>query len=142
MSIFVKLRSFLVRFGTAAALFIGSPSSVLAEDTSTFGQITNLLDRAGQAGFGQTSQSTAGLTPGGLVGRFVTVFLGFVGTIAFVVFLYGGYLWLTARGDDDQVAKAKQYLMNGTIGIIIIVLAYSAAFFITSQVYKSIGVRS
>jgi cbb3-type cytochrome oxidase subunit 3 len=103
--------------------------------SKTTGTIKGLLDAAGRAGFGQDSGTVP--TLGNLVGRYVTVFLGFVGTIAFVVFLYGGYLWLTARGNDEQVEQAKKYLFNGTLGIIIIVLAYSAAYFITTQLYSA-----
>lgn len=110
-----------------------APSFVFAGSQTTK-RINSALDAAGQTGFGQSGKQI-GL--GGLVGSYVTVFLGFVGTIAFVIFLYGGFLWMTARGNEDQVAQAKQYLFNGTIGVVVIVLAYSAAYFITSQLYQA-----
>ena len=116
------------------AITLVAPTLVSATSDKTIKDINSALDSAGQTGFGQTGKQI-GL--GGLVGNYVTVFLGFVGTIAFVVFLYGGFLWMTARGNEDQVASAKQYLFNGTIGIVVIVLAYSAAYFITSQLYKA-----
>lgn len=115
------------------ALTLALPGMVSASPQTTK-KINSALDAAGQTGFGQSGKQI-GL--GGLVGNYVTVFLGFVGTIAFVVFLYGGFLWMTARGNDDQVAQAKQYLFNGTIGVVVIVLAYSAAYFITSQLYQA-----
>lgn len=101
----------------------------------TVDNINQQLGTAGQSGFG--IQSGEEVTLGSIVGNYVTVFLGFVGTIAFVVFLYGGFLWLTARGNEDQVADAKKYLFNGTIGIVVIVFAYAAAYFITSQLYQA-----
>jgi hypothetical protein len=98
-------------------------------------EIDNLLDSAGRTGFGYDTTNAPSL--GSLIGRIVTAILGFTGTIAFLVFLYGGFLWLTARGNDDQVADAKKYLTNGTIGVVVIVLAYSAAYFITGVLYKA-----
>lgn len=115
------------------ALTLAMPSLTLASG-KTVENINNALDAAGRTGFNQSGKQI-GL--GGLVGSYVTVFLGFVGTIAFVIFLYGGFLWMTARGNEDQVADAKKYLFNGTIGVVVIVLAYSAAYFITSQLYQA-----
>lgn len=118
------------------------PSYALAQQKNqTTAGINSALDQAGQTGFGMTGQDATAIGLGGLVGTYVTAFLGFVGTIAFVVFLYGGFLWLTARGNDDQVADAKKYLFNGTVGVAVIVLAYSAAYFITAQLYKASGGR-
>lgn len=123
----------------------GSASATLTTDSAaaangggfqqTIDRINSQLGTAGQSGFGAEAGRQASL--GNIVGNYVTVFLGFVGTIAFVVFLYGGFLWLTARGNDDQVADAKKYLFNGTIGIVVIVFAYAAAYFITSQLYQA-----
>lgn len=124
------LLSLVLSFGFLA---IAAPVSVHAETTTD--KIYGLLNKAGQTGFGQTTQNAP--TPGALVGRIVTAILGFTGTIAFLVFLYGGFLWLTARGNEDQVSEAKKYLTNGTIGVVVIVLAYSAAYFITSVLYKA-----
>lgn len=116
------------------------PTLVFAQQKNqTTTNINSALNQAGFSGFGMTSQEASSIGLGGLVGTYVTVFLGFVGTIAFVVFLYGGFLWLTARGNDDQVADAKKYLFNGTVGVAVIVLAYSAAYFITAQLYKASG---
>ncbi len=111
------------------------PTIVSAKTTTQ--KINSALNQAGITGFGQNLGDANRIGLGGLVGRYVTVFLGFVGTIAFVIFLYGGFLWMTARGNEDQVAQAKQYLFNGTIGVVVIVLAYSAAYFITSQLYQA-----
>ncbi len=132
---FSIIKRLLIAAGLIASFFLPTMSFVHAADTTK--NINSSLNEAGFSGFGMTSADARAIGLGGLVGTYVTAFLGFVGTIAFVVFLYGGYLWLTARGNDDQVADAKKYLFNGTIGIAVIVLAYSAAYFITSQLYKA-----
>lgn len=97
--------------------------------------IQGTLGKTAQQPFGADPSGIADRTPGQLVGSIVQVALGFVGTIAFIVFLYGGFLWLTARGNEEQVGRAKKYLTNGAIGTIVIVLAYAATYYITEQLY-------
>lgn len=110
------------------------PGTTLAQQSAESRQQgTSYLQRAGLAGFGTTNLKT----PGQVLGQIITAILAFVGTIAFVIFLYGGFLWLTARGNTDQVEDAKKYLFNGTIGVAIIILAYAATYYITSQLYEA-----
>ena len=59
--------------------------------------------------------------------------LMFVGVIALIVFIMGGYLWITALGDDSQIEKAKKTLLAGVIGIFIIISSYA----IVSQILSS-----
>ena len=41
-------------------------------------------------------------------------------SIAFVVVVYGGFLWLTAAGNQEQISKAQKVLSGGVIGLLII----------------------
>ena len=115
------------------SFFIMSPLEVLAGGKDILGT----LGKTAQQPFGADPSGIAQRTPGQLVGEIVKVALGFVGTIAFVVFLYGGFLWLTARGNEEQVAKAKKYITNGAIGTIVIMLAYAATYYIVDQLYSA-----
>lgn len=94
--------------------------------------LTTPLNNAGSQPFGPP-ETNPDLAIGQRVSYVLSIFLGFLGTITFIIMLYGGFLWLTARGNDDQVATAKKYLFNGVIGTIIIMAAYSITFFITSR---------
>lgn len=100
--------------------------------------ITDQLDAVGRAGFGATTTARSAserFVPA--INSIVSFFLGFVGTIAFIVFLIGGFLWMTARGNETQVETAKKYMFNGTLGVIIIIMAYSLAFFLTEFVFTA-----
>lgn len=99
-------------------------------------KIFNNLGKAA-SGFGAPASGRASTTPGQVIGEIIKVALGFVGTITFIIFLYGGFLWLSARGNDDQVKTAKKYLTNGVIGTIIAILAYSLTFYITDIVFQA-----
>lgn len=49
--------------------------------------------------------------------------LSLIGTIAVISLLYGGYLYITSQGDEDNVTKAKHIILYSVIGIIVIGLS-------------------
>ena len=53
----------------------------------------------------------------------VNTLLTFTGVIFFLLMIYGGWLWLTARGSEEQIEKAKKILREATIGLVVIILA-------------------
>jgi hypothetical protein len=65
-----------------------------------------------------------------LVVRVINVLLGFLGLVAFLVVLYAGYLWMTSGGNEEQVGTAKKMLINGVIGLAIILSAFTITSFI------------
>ncbi|MEA3249703.1 MAG: hypothetical protein U9Q03_05110 [Patescibacteria group bacterium] len=64
------------------------------------------------------------------IGKIINAFLGLLGIIAVLIVLYAGFLWMTAGGDAQKIQKAKRWLINGVIGLIIILSAYAIASFI------------
>ena len=69
-----------------------------------------------------------------MVGRIINYLFGLVGVIALTVVLVGGYLWMTAQGESDQVDKAKKIIIQSIIGLIITVGAYSITAFVVPAV--------
>jgi hypothetical protein len=65
-----------------------------------------------------------------VVARIIRVALGLLGIIMVVLIMYGGYLWMTAGGNGDQVDKAKKVLTNAAIGLAIILSAYAIVAFV------------
>jgi len=51
--------------------------------------------------------------------------LMFVASIAVIILIYGGYLWIVDQGDDQMTEKAKQVITNAVIGILLIISAYT-----------------
>lgn len=60
-----------------------------------------------------------------ILGRIIRTFLGIVGAIALAVFVYGGVMWMTARGDQSQVKKGQDALKSAVIGLFIIMFSYA-----------------
>ena len=71
------------------------------------------------------------------IGKIVRTILSFLGIIAFGIVFYAGFLWMTARGNEDQVVRAKAIMRNGLIGLVIILVSYSLTQFILSRLLSA-----
>lgn len=98
------------------------------------------LPEAGQVGVQGAAQlpEQAGLALPGtdiriIVAKIIRVALGFLGIIAIVLIIYGGYLWMTSAGDEEKITKAKRVLVNATIGLAIILSAFAITQFILTR---------
>jgi cysteine-rich repeat protein len=70
--------------------------------------------------------------------RIINIFLGFLGLIAFCIVLYAGYLWMTSGGSEERVSTAKKLLINGVIGLFIIMSAFAITSFILRTLRSAI----
>ena len=66
----------------------------------------------------------------------MVVVLSLLGVIFLVLMVYGGYLWMTAAGNEDKVTKAKNLMTAAIIGLIIVVGSYAISYFIISKVQE------
>lgn len=62
--------------------------------------------------------------------RFINWALGLLGIIATVMMLWGGYVWMTAAGNEQKVKQAKKILLNAAIGLVVVLLAWSLINFV------------
>lgn len=90
------------------------------------GATQNVETVANSAGVASTDLVT-------LIGRIINVALGFVGIVLLVVIIYAGYLWMTSGGDAEKVTKAKAWIRNAVIGLLIIVSSFAIVNFILAQ---------
>ncbi|MBU1130652.1 pilin [Patescibacteria group bacterium] len=68
-----------------------------------------------------------------IVVSIINVLLGFLGVAAILIILYGGYLYMTSGGDESKIEKAKKILINGAIGLLIILAAFGIVTFIVNK---------
>ncbi len=92
-------------------------------------------------GLNQTGQ-TLGL--GGddirlIIARIIRAVLGFLGILALCIVLYGGFVYMTAGGDEEKVGKAKKIIINGVIGLAIILSAFAIAQFVINKLAEATG---
>ena len=60
----------------------------------------------------------------------IRVALGFLGIIAVMIILFGGFKWMTAGGNEDGVGEAKKMITAGVIGLVIILASFAIASFV------------
>jgi hypothetical protein len=63
-------------------------------------------------------------TPSAIAGGVINWVLGLLMLIAISLVVYAGVLWMTARGNEDTITKAKSILTGAFIGILIILASY------------------
>ncbi len=62
--------------------------------------------------------------------NFVRVALGVLGVIFFAIVVYGGFLWMTARGNEQQLDKARKIIINAVAGLVVIFMSFALVTFI------------
>lgn len=92
-------------------------------------------------GVDNTAFTNAGFTqkdPRAIVASIIKVLLGFLGTLAVVLIIYSGFLYMTAAGKPDNVKKAKDIMITAVIGLIIILISYGITIFVTTALSNAI----
>lgn len=72
-----------------------------------------------------------------LIGKIIRTVLGLLGIIFLVLMVYAGFLWMTARGEEEPVTKAKDIIKQSIIGVIIVFLAYALTGFVIDSVVRA-----
>jgi len=62
-----------------------------------------------------------------MVKNIIQVILGFLGLISVIIILIGGFMWMTAGGNEERVTKGRKWIINGVIGLVIVLAAYAIA---------------
>ncbi|MFA6521999.1 MAG: hypothetical protein WCT24_00145 [Patescibacteria group bacterium] len=73
------------------------------------------------------------------IGNLIKVALGFLGIVAIVIVLMGGFKWMTAGGNDEKVTEAKKLLIAGVIGLAIILASYAITEFVIGSILGATG---
>ncbi|MBI3290731.1 hypothetical protein HYZ76_00445 [Candidatus Falkowbacteria bacterium] len=71
----------------------------------------------------------------------INVLLGFLGIIAIIIILYGGFVWLMSGGSEEKVSQAKKIISAGIIGLIIIFVSFAIASFVIESLIQATGAQ-
>ena len=69
----------------------------------------------------------------------VRLLLGFLGIIAILIILWGGFVWLTSGGSEDKIGTAKKIISAGIIGLVVIFISFAIATFVIEQLILATG---
>jgi hypothetical protein len=92
--------------------------------------------------YGNSINGLTSADPRVVAKNLIQVILGFLGIIAVVIILLGGFKWMTAAGNEDKVGEAKKIIVAGVIGLIIILGAWAIANFVLTNVMSAISTNT
>lgn len=69
--------------------------------------------------------------------RVSRIVLGLVGSLALLMFIYGGFMFLISAGSSESVSKARKIIVAAVVGLIIVF----ASFLIIKFVLQSMGIN-
>lgn len=121
----LKLKKITVFLIVLLAVIFLLPKDLLAQSNSVTG--VNDLANAG-VNLGQTDLKQ-------VIANIINIILAFLGTLAVLLFLYAGWLWMTANGEAAKIEKAKKIMIDTAIGLAITLSAYAIASFILKALF-------
>lgn len=116
----------MLRLALAALAFI-LPAAARAQGDFGLTKAFQGIDAPKRAAFAQSIPQ--------IIARVIDVALGFVSVLFFLMLLYAGLLWMTARGAQESVKKAKDVMTAAVIGLVII----AGAFTLTRLVIRTVS---
>lgn len=119
---------------TVVGLTFSFASDIQAQEGLSLDEMTK--QAAGAAGFSEETNET---TLAKIVGTVVRIFISLLGVIFISYTIYGGFLWMTAAGNDEKVTKAKHIIRDGVIGLIVILSAAGIYYFVAEFLINTSG---
>lgn len=107
-------------FGSLLAFLLALPAHA---------QLLDNLGSAGETGFGASQPKPIAET----VAAIINSALGLLGIIVVALMVYAGFLWMTARGNEQNIEKAREILTQCIIGAIILLTSYAITRFVVNS---------
>lgn len=73
-----------------------------------------------------------------LIGTIIKYLLGFLGIVFLILIIYGGFIWMMARGDEKEIKKAQDLIKAAVIGVVVMLCAYIIADFVLTDVSNNL----
>ena len=67
----------------------------------------------------------------------VNVLMGFLGILAIIGIVYGGFKMMVAGGNEEEVATGKKAMVAGVVGLFIVIAAYAIAAFVVQSLVNA-----
>lgn len=93
-------------------------------------------------GFETNIQEATGLgneDPRQMAAQLINILLGFLGIIAVLIIILGGFKWMMSAGDEVRADSAKKMLGGGILGLVIILGAFGVAQFVIGSLFEATG---
>ena len=115
MNIIRALKIFCLVLAIGLLVNIYPLASLAGNCTNTTGSCTSLDNPLG----------SNDLSPQQIYGRIIYAFMGVTGTVALLMFVIGGFQWMTAAGSPEKIKKGRDTLMWAVLGLVVIFSSYA-----------------
>lgn len=68
--------------------------------------------------------------PEEIIANVINTVFGIVGSLALLMFIYGGLVWMTSSGNKEMIEKGKKTIIWAAIGLVIIFASYALVRFL------------
>lgn len=122
---------------TGLALLTASLPAVASAPPGMGTKIKNAMDQtANWAGFFPADSKPR--TFAQILGSYTNGIITFLGLIFLVLIIFGGFKWMTAGGNEEQVTKAKGFIKNAAIGLTVILTARVLTFLLLEIIQPAV----
>ena len=106
----------------------------MAEETATGKALSGLEKTASSAGVnsGETD-------PALVIGRAIEILISILGVIFLIIVVYGGITWMTAQGEAKTVTKGKDMIIEGAVGMVICLGAYTLSYYVVQKLTEAVA---
>lgn len=118
----------IVRSGVVAGAIAASVAALQARAQVSISNVNSGLPELARGEFGSVIISV------------IQWGLGIAGSVAVLYLIVGGFLYITAGGDEGKLEKAKGTIKNAIIGVVIILLALVIVTTINVAIVRNPGV--
>ena len=64
-----------------------------------------------------------------MITKIIGYTLSMIGVFFLILIIISGYQWMSAGGNEETIGKAKKRIINATIGLAIVLMAYAISYF-------------
>lgn len=68
--------------------------------------------------------------PREIIGNVIKAMLGITGSLALLVFIFGGFTWVTSAGNEEKIRKGKDMILWAALGLVVIFASYAMVRFV------------
>lgn len=119
--------------GVSAAAMLAVPALVGAEDRPITEDIgTGLTQFGGNLGLSQRPLPE-------VIASIIRIVLSLLGLVTIIIVLIGGFQWMTAGGNEEKVKAGKKWIINGVIGLAIVLASFALSNFVVSSLAGAVS---
>lgn len=112
---------FILFVSSYAAVFAQGPSELDRRLNTILPSIPGVVNQDPSKGVGSLPRSDLKTQ---IIPQAIRIFLMFVGSVSFIIFVYAGIMLVIAQGNEEEITKFKNILIWSLIGLLFITLSY------------------